>query len=427
MTAGSKKMTKTEIVEAAFRVWGRSYYQKTSLSQLAKELKVSKPALYRHFINKQALMSAMTERFLDDFAAYIRADFEKAPLVNDTDEGIFLIVRSITVYFLNNVFHLIFSLTNIYERNLNIYSISERLKSRNVDMSIFKNIIDKKYNVDQKVVRLVFAALTFLVSNYHFHNTKKNPDNPPTGGDIENITALINGTIKNGLNFSPLKVNFDFAGLENNVEKMPLNSDAEPFFKAVAEAVAEAGPWDVSMEMVAKKLGLSKSSLYGHFKNKKDMLRRLFLTEFKRIIEYVRQGTALSKKPEEQLYLGIFSIAVYLRSHPEILIAANWIRSRKLDLGKPDKRIEIYSLFEDVDIESLRNAPEADKQRISHCILFLLINILVSPTHLFPAKDENMMKNVNLNPQNNCNLKVQNDDIRILYKFITLGLGGFIR
>jgi len=200
----------------------------------------------------------------------------------------------------------------------------------------------------------------------------------------------------------------DFNKLEKQVENIPRDKEIEPFFKAVAEAVAEAGPWDVSMEMVAKKLGLSKSSLYGHCKNKKDMLRRLFVTEFKQIIEFAKQGINLSMNPTEQLYLGIFSISVYFRSHPEILIAMDWIRTRKLDLGKPDRHVEVFRLFEDVNIEPLSNATEEEKQNASHWMLFLLIKIL---TH--PIKETN--------------LDVQNDAIRLLYRFIISGLGGFIR
>jgi AcrR family transcriptional regulator len=408
-------LTNSEIEEAAFRVWGRNFYKKTSLSQLAKELGVSKPALYRHFASKQALTSAMTDRFIDDFANSVRMDFEKALQTNDADDGISIIVQCVTGYFAHNVYALIFSITNIYERNLEVHSIADRLKTRGVDMGTLEHIIEKKYKCDQKVVRLVFAALTFLMS--YFHKTKKTLDNPPSGEDIKNVTELINMTIKNGLNLPLQKASFNFEDLENKVDKMTLNAEQEPFFKAVAEAVAEVGPWDVSMEMVAKKLGLSKSSLYGHFKNKKDMLRRLFITEFKRIIEYAQQGIGLSVKAEEQLYLGIFSIAVYLRARPEILIAMNWFRTRKLDLGRPDKNLEIFRLFEDVDIEPIRCAAEDDKQRISHMICFLLINILVHPTPIFSAKQEKMIKIDNL--------KIQNNDIRILYKFITLGLGGF--
>ena len=408
-------MTKTEIEDAAFRVWGRNFYRKTSLSQLAKELGVSKPALYRHFLCKQALTSAMTERFLDDFSASIRADFERALQTNDVDDGISIIVQSITNYFARNVYALIFSITNIYERNLEIYSISDRLKSRSVDMDVLERIIEKKYKCDQKIIRLVFASLTFLMS--HFHRIKETTDNPPTDEDIKNITDLITMTIKNGLNFPQQKVSLNFDELEKKIDNMALNADTEPFFKAVAEAVAQAGPWDVSMEMVAKKLGRSKSSLYGHFKNKKDMLRRLFVTEFKRIIEYSHQGISLSDKPEEQLYLGIYSITVYLRSRPEILIAMNWFRSRKIDLGKPDKNIEIFRLFEDVNIDPVHAVTEDDKQRISHWICFLLINILMHPTPILSAKQKKMIKIDNL--------KVQNNDIRLLYKFITQGLGGF--
>jgi len=410
-------MTKTEIVDAAFRVWGRNFYRKTSLSQLAGELKVSKPALYRHFANKQALTEAMTNKFLDDFASFVREDFQSAMPEKDADEGISAVVNAISRFFALNAYALIFSLINIYDRNFDTETIVKHLKSRGADMSILKTVIEKKYIGDVKVIRLVFATLTFLMS--HFHKTRKSMCKQPSDDEIKTITSIINSAIKNGLGFSEKETAIDFEILEKKIDEIgvTLNAQSEPFFKAVAESVAQAGPWGVSMDMVAKKLGLSKSSLYGHFKNKKEMLRLLFVTEFKRIIEFARNGINLSSKTTEQLYLGIFSIAVYLRSRPEILIAMDWIRTRKLDLGKPDKNFEIFRLFEDINIESAQNTAEKEaqreqlKQRTSHWILFLLINILTNPTQTKKNSDE----------------KVQNNDIRVLYKFITLGLGGFIQ
>jgi len=396
-------VTKIEIVDAAFKVWGRDFYRKTSLSQLAGALGVSKPALYRHFENKQALISAMTDRFFDDFAGSVKADFQNALKTDDVNEGVSTIIRSISLFFASNVYALIFSLINLYDRNLDSKTISGSLKARGADMSVIRQVIEKKYSVESAVIRLMFGALSFLMS--HFHKTNKSFDNPPTKKEINQIITTICVTIEHGLGYSDEKTSVDFKKLEKQIDKMTPNAETEPFFKAVAEAVAEAGPWDVSMDMVAKKLGLSKSSLYGHFKNRKDMLRRLFTSEFKRIIEFARLGISLSADTAEQLYLGIYSITVYLRSRPEILIAIAWIRTRKLDLGRPDKNMEIFRLFEDVDIEPMRNSPEEDKQRVSHLILFLLINILTQSTAG----------------------KVQNNDIRMLYKFITLGLGGFIR
>jgi len=393
-------MTKTEIIDTAFRVWGRNFYRKTSLSQLACELRVSKPALYRHFLNKQALTAAMTEHFLDNFAGFVRDDFENAMQTEDTDEGISTIIKSISGFFAHNVYLMIFSMINIYERNIDGRELLNQLKSRGVDFNSLSTVVNRKYKGDDAVIRLIFTTLTFNMS--HYHKVKKTMSNPLSDDDVQKITSRIFKTIKNGLGYSIEGAELDFDKLEKQVENTPLDTEVEPFFKAVAEAVAQAGPWEVSMDMVAKKLGLSKSSLYGHFKNRKDMLRRLFISEFMRIIEFARKGINSSSNNAEQLYLGIYSIAVYLRSRPEILVAMDWIRTRKLDLGKPDKRLEVFRLFEDVDIEPLRGASEEKKQRTSHWILFLLINILTHPDN-----------------------EMQNDSIRLLYKFITLGLGGF--
>ncbi|MDR0320704.1 MAG: TetR/AcrR family transcriptional regulator [Treponema sp.] len=406
-------MTKTEIVDAAFKVWGRDLYRKTSLSQVAKELGVSKPALYRHFENKQALTKAMTERFCDDFASSVRADFEKA-LQEDADDGIFTIIQSVAGFFARNVYAHIFSLINIYDRSMDGHIISERIRARGVDMGTISIVIEKKYNAQYPAMQLVFATVTFYMS--YFHKINHSFEKTPSAEKIQSVISTINRLTKNGMGFSHDEAGaLDFNKLEKQVEDMTINAKPEPLFKAVAEAVAEAGPWDASMDMVAKRMGLSKSSLYGHFKNKKDMLRRLFLSEFRRILEFARQGINLSANTAEQLYLGIYSIAVYLRLRPEILVAIGWIRTRKLDLGKPDKNTDIFKLFGEIEYTTTQNINEEERQLISHWILFLLINILMHPY----LSDNNF--NVNSNK------KTQNNDIRVLYKLITLGLGGFLR
>ena len=405
-------MNKEKIVNTAFRVWGHNFYQKTSLSQLAKELGVSKPALYRHFSNKKALIETMTERFYDDLTTSIREDYEKTLQIKNLDEGIFAIILSIARYYGRNVYAFIFSLINVYDRNQNIPTATEQLKARSVDMETLHKIFKKEYTAEPVVMQLIFATLIFFMAE--FHRIRNSLEKIPTEEEIQKTTSVICKFIKCGLEYNIEvieKLNFD--ELEKIVEKKVCVAEPEPLFKAVAEAVAEAGPWGASMEMVAKRLGLSKSSLYGHFKNKKDMIRRLFIGEFKRIIEFARQGIKLSVVPEEQLYLGIYSIAVYLHSRPEFLVSLDWIRTRKLDLGKSEKQKEIFRLFEDVAIEHLQNSEEEEKQRMSHWITFLLINIMMRP-----GLAENKLP---VFPKGN----IQKNDIRILYKFVILGLKGF--
>ena len=417
VTERSLTVNKEKIVGAAFRVWGRNFYQKTSLSQLAGELGVSKPALYRHFSNKQALIKAMTERFFDDFADSIREEYEEtlrhclSPQIKSTADGIFAIIMGIAGFYGRNVYAFIFSLINVYDRNKNPTS-TEQLKARNVDMGALHQIFQKEYTAEPVGMQLIFATLTFFMAE--FHKTKKTFENIPSEEEIQKTAYVICESIKCGLDYKieVIKtINFD--ELEKLAEKKACVAEPEPLFKAVAEAVAEAGPWKASMEMVAKRLGLSKSSLYGHFKNKKDMLRRLFIGEFRRIIEFARQGIKLSQVPEEQLYLGIYSIAVYLRSRPEFLVSLDWIRTRKLDLGKSEKQNEIFRLFEDVAIERLQNSGEDEKRRMSHWIMFLLINIMMR-TELA----ENRLPVFR-------NADAQKNDIRLLYRFVILGLKGF--
>ena len=368
----------------------------------------------------------MTDRFLDDFAASTRKDFEQAQNAEDAedaedaDEGIFNILRSIAAFFAKDVYALAFSLINIFDQKLEGHIIAEHLKERGVDMQELYRIIEKKYKADPVLLQMILATLTFLMS--FFHKTKESFENTPSDEEIQNIISTVCASIKRGLGYSCEKVNaLDYEKLENQVNQTMHSAEPEPMFKAVAEAVAEAGPWDASMEMVARRMGLSKSSLYGHFKNRKDMLRRLFMGEFKRIISFARQGIGLSTDTAEQLYLGIYSIAVYLRSRPEILITLGWIRTRKLDLGKPDKKFEMFRLFEDVDIEPIRDRGEEVKQQVSHWIFFLLINILMRPKQ---EKNEGGWLNMKSGiPDSN----IDNNDIRLLFRFITLGLGGFIR
>jgi len=145
------------------------------------------------------------------------------------------------------------------------------------------------------------------------------------------------------------------------------------------------------------------------------------LTESMRIIDFAKNQIKQSEIPQEQLYLGIFSVAEYLRSKPDILVALDWIRNRKLNLTPAEhkhKGLLLWSLrlFEVIDIKPLQNegspfkeipVGEKDNFNISPWILILIVKALMGrePGHALGD--------------------VPNSDIRALYKFITLGVGGF--
>jgi AcrR family transcriptional regulator len=155
--------------------------------------------------------------------------------------------------------------------------------------------------------------------------------------------------------------------------------------------------------MVAKRSGLSKSGLYAHFTSKADMLARMFSAEFDRIVEYAEACKSRSAQPEEQFYLVMAAIAKYLRSRPEILIAMDWIRIRRLDLGlsAPPRA---YELFAGIELSGLSGLTG---ETMAQWVFFLIIHTLMR------------------RPGGTSFSEVSDSSFRILYKFIALGIEGW--
>jgi AcrR family transcriptional regulator len=433
-------MTKTEIVQAAFRVWGEKFYRKTSLSQIAESLAVTKPALYRHFKNKEALSDAMYGAFFDRFATFLDPYYKTAinPLLKPT-ESLHLLARAFVEYYLRNPDDFIFSLTNVYG-NDEVYkkNLFEQMRRRRIDLHHFmliEGFTGNAFNSQAESaasddcasyplrIQLVLASCICMVA--HFHGQAVRESRRPSEQELIAFAELMKKQIQHGINFDAAKIAaLDWEALEQKVEAQEVASfgeEPERLMKAVASAVAEAGPWETSMNMIAEKSGLSKSSLYSHFENKHDMLRRLFFSVAEKIISRAQACGALSDKPEEQLYLAVMGIVTYLKAKPDILIIMDWVRlsstSKKHDATHEDFENKapwdggcrddfadlekIHTIFSHIK----NNAGEAlldDRQ--TDCILFLVVNTMMRHPPEMSFSD------------------MPNNSFRILYKFITRGI-----
>jgi AcrR family transcriptional regulator len=67
-----KNKTHQHIVEAAYKLFAEHGIEKTSLSMIASEVGISKPAIYYHFASKEALIDYLFEETFKDynFASY---------------------------------------------------------------------------------------------------------------------------------------------------------------------------------------------------------------------------------------------------------------------------------------------------------------------------------------------------------------------
>jgi AcrR family transcriptional regulator len=420
-------MTNDDIIKAAFKVWGREFYQTTSHSQLSGELGVSKPALYRHFRDKEALLDAMYVAFYDEFAAFIKGGYEKVSKMKNKNERCFYMNQLIAEYYIRNKEAFVFSLIQVL-KNRSLQVTADEFRARGVDIE--KLIDHNDSTVDDPgspppVFQLMSVTTYFWIAAFHcFGNNLEEQlsELQPSEEQIQKALVSVNNRVSLGLGLQAKKVNsLDYAALEHQASQgVYEETEDNKLLRAVAGAVAVAGPWNASMEMVARRSGLSKSGLYAHFKNKKDMIAQLFITEFTWIIDYARMNISGNETPEEQLYLVIISIADYLRSRPEILIALDWVKTRRLELGfkepPPVKHPVFSQVITDINLDALKGPEE---QKIGQWVLFMIVNTLMRGE----LQTGTLLCKV---PLHNVDFSaVTNESFRMLYRYITLGLKGF--
>ncbi|MDR2617229.1 MAG: TetR/AcrR family transcriptional regulator [Treponema sp.] len=417
-------MTREDIIKAAFKVWGRELYQTTSLAQIAGELGVSKPALYRHFRDKQALLNAMYTSFFDNYVSFVKPGYERALNAGNRRDTYLIMIRTVAEYYIRNSDAFIFSLFRVYSRE-DKGVMDRELRARGINMRDLV-CLDHDTGTYPSKIQLCVVTLTFCTAGFHRNSHKTGEI--PSEDQIRRVLNQMEERIMSGLDLDARKVEaLDYEALEKRAAGAVYGETEEnKLLQAVAEAVAEAGPWNASMEMVAKRSGLSKSGLYAHFVNKQDMVRQFFFTEFVRILNFAKAKVESSEVPEEQLYLAIVSVMQYLRSRPEILAAIDWLRTRRLDLEAPVSQ-QIYRIITDIKLEAIQKHDGDLMAWVAQWILFLIVNTLVWG----PAKQGETGAPALQERRNSRNAlvlnftEVTNESCRILFRFIALGLDGF--
>jgi AcrR family transcriptional regulator len=316
--------------------------------------------------------------------------------------------RNVAEYCARYKYIFIFSLIKVFGDKNREAGILEQFAVRGMDMKKHWAFLDAREEYPSRA-QMISTAIFFLVTL--FHKSRAGKPAGPAEEEIQRFISFVEGIISHGLGVDKRLVDaLDFAELEKpGTYQIPPEGENDRLLKAVAGAVAEAGPWNASMEMVARRSGLSKSGLYAHFKNKADMLGQMFITEFGRIVDYAELERSRSAVVEEQFYLVMMSIANYLRSRPEILITMDWLKTRRLELGVsvPSR---IYRIFGDINLKETVKFPEGSEltdETLAQWIMFLVVNTLMRRPEGISFSD------------------VSNRSFRIVYKFIVLGIDGW--
>ena len=418
-------VTKKDVIMAAFKVWGQDFYRTTSLSEIARELGVSKPAMYRHFVNKKALFEDMFTFYIENFVSFVREGYECAISEKDSRKSILIMTRTIVEYYIRNREAFIFSLFRVFNSRYG-EKINNELRARGID---FRRLSDReKGDISHpSKIFLIVTTLIFCIAQYH--RLIKESGEISTDDLIKSTIIQVESWVTGGLNLDASKVAaLDYSELEKRMQGTVYEeTENNALLKAVAWAVAEAGPWDASMEMVAKHSGISKSGLYAHFKNKQDMLMQLFMTEFTRIVDFAKMQIETTEEAEEQLYLAIISIVDYLKSRPEILVALEWIKTGRLELGN-EMTLRLYTIIQSLKLEAIQNFNKNLLVWIAQWILFLIVNTLtIQPKNYGKNQQNEALSFIGMEKSKDWAkniIDIPNESFRILFRFIALGLGG---
>lgn len=330
-----RKQRREKIVETAFQVWGESSFRNTSLSAVAKALGVSKTALYRYFAGKEALVAAMEAHFLAMYEEL--SDQVVRERKGESIEAVFDAYNGRFVRFFAEHFHYLrfaqihflkkpevgdLFLTVTFSRNRELFP-PELLTSR----------FGWRMAQVPSIVRFIFAVSNFLLVMGHCG------EGTPFEGvaDVERLLGDNRRMVLSGLGEAEKRRLPDFGAIEAEcVIRLEDFPETDRIFRAVSEVIAENGLWNATVDKIAGKLGMSKSSLYFYFENRDQMLWELIDRERHRLGTLVLERALGREGFEERLYAYFVLFLRYVWGRPEFLATMNWLRYQELNFEPPD-------------------------------------------------------------------------------------------
>lgn len=332
-----KELTKKRIITTAFTEWGKKGFKTTSLTLITNKLKITKPALYRYFKNKNEIIYEMQNVILDNILNQTTKFINQCSGMQ-IDELIFLYIEKNFTYFINNTYHFLFYLFYILRTDIgkNEKVLIFREKLGNIFHSAFKqsNSWLKHDNTGIALDLIYTTAIFYLICHIKTVNINKKIIHPLDGKEKDTILNNIYTIITNGFGGNFSRRALDFSSIEKNVSMKPEDiGDHNKILDAIACVVAEEGLWGASVSKIATKLNMSKSSLYFYFDNKNDMLENMINNEIEKNNRFIVQKSQGYETFEQKLYCIIAATASYFMNNRNMIYVFDYLHYQRLSIN----------------------------------------------------------------------------------------------
>ena len=336
------KPTKELILDAAFSFLEKPGFTTFSMNELAAKVGISKPAIYRHFKNKDAVLEEMENRIVDNMAFFLRNVSSQDEIASKKS------LADLVDYFGANPSHINYFIAQMssipnYEEHLfdRLYEYDVPFlaaESRKAYLENFRNDM-------QKFSRHVFCGMTiFFFVSLQERFLKLGKISKPSknfGDNVVNLMleGLVGTTCKNDA-FYPEPVSEErkkelFALCKIPDETFP---EENRIFTALASVIGKYKVPGVTVEKIADELNMAKSSLYEYFANKNEMIKCLINKELQLLQTIIIENSVEAQNFTEYVYILMASEMEYFSHRPSIIPICGWLLMG--DKGISEKKME---------------------------------------------------------------------------------------
>ena len=341
----SSRTTKELILDAAFSFCNEPRFRSFSMADLAAKVGISKPAIYRHYRDKDAVIAAMYERFVESLADCLRAVDGQAE--ENASERVLV---GLVQFFAERPQYVNYLLTNLCDRNHFERQVVADLRARGVK---WLGTADGAAWDMRQYVRSVYCGATIFVF------IKLREKWIARGGAVESAEAFAHNVVNmllGGLRqvvpaghlLHPEAMSESrFAELD---ALCAIGDDVLPpqdrIFTALASVIAKHTFTGVTMDRIAAELNMAKSSLYEYFDNKNQMIRSMIVRELAVSEMVLKENASEARSFSEYMYILMRTGLSYFMLRPSIIPVRGWFLQTTADdmpraeLDVPDPWVE---------------------------------------------------------------------------------------
>ena len=327
--------TKDQIVEAVFTLSEENLFDRISLSAIAEQVGISKAAIFKHFKNKDCLMAAAQDKLFDDIASLL---LENQKLYSDiyiSQEGLESAISRIISFFTERKGYLFYVVKKFASSPHFESVIAIELQKRNVKRTLLSYDISDKGEL-QIIDRRLYVLETYTIASLTFFLLSRTAYEKKGVKllSVQQFSEKSGNFLLNGLGTKELSLTEE---RKTELDKFCiLTADQFPpenrIFSAFASVLDQEGAAGITVEHIAEKLSMAKSSLYSYFKNKNELVLTLVTKELLNLVDVIEERQKYAMTSYERIYMYLQICLSYFILRPAVIPVGGWLRFRKKTL-----------------------------------------------------------------------------------------------